>query len=227
MLQRCLPGALVLARRRPAVSARGQPPPAQPQKPRQPADQKPETARRASPEESPVYKEQVVVTASKTEQALVNAPATVSLITGETLQNNALHQLRGSVPGGARAQRHADLRARHQPHEPRRHVDAVDRPARAGRWPQHLPGLLRLRRLGLPAGESRRDQADRSHPRPGLRHLGRQRDERRRQRDHEVAARAAGIERDDRRGRLRPRDVRTGARATARCSTSTARTRRP
>ncbi len=41
------------------------------------------------PEESPVYKEQVVVTASKTEQALVNAPATVSLIAGETLQNNA------------------------------------------------------------------------------------------------------------------------------------------
>ena len=85
MLQRCLPGALVLvlvsalpsdARQTPAA-----PPPAQ-----QP-EQKPEQA--PLPDESPVYKEQVVVTASKTEQALVNAPATVSLIAGETLQNNA------------------------------------------------------------------------------------------------------------------------------------------
>ena len=84
MLQRCLPGALVLvlvgvtptmARQTPAA------PPAQ-----QP-EQKPEQVQ--APEESPVYKEQVVVTASKTEQALVNAPATVSLIAGETLQNNA------------------------------------------------------------------------------------------------------------------------------------------
>ena len=78
MLQRCLPGALVLvlvsalpsdARQAPAA-----PPPAQ-----QP-EQKPEQT--PVPDESPVYKEQVVVTASKTEQALVNAPATVSLIAG-------------------------------------------------------------------------------------------------------------------------------------------------
>lgn len=39
--------------------------------------------------ESPVYEEQVVVTASKTEEALVNAPASVSLITTQTIQNNA------------------------------------------------------------------------------------------------------------------------------------------
>ena len=85
MLQRCLPGALFLvlvsalpsdARQAPAA-----PPPAQ-----QP-EQKPEQV--PVPDESPVYKEQVVVTASRTEQALVNAPATVSLIAGETLQNNA------------------------------------------------------------------------------------------------------------------------------------------
>jgi outer membrane receptor protein involved in Fe transport len=42
-----------------------------------------------TPDESEVYKEQVVVTASKTEEALVNAPASVSLITSETIQNNA------------------------------------------------------------------------------------------------------------------------------------------
>ncbi len=119
-----------------------------------------------------------------------------------------LHQLRRPVPGRARAQRHPDLGPRHQPHQPRRDVDAVDRPAGAGGRPQHLPGLLRLRRLGLSPGEPRRDQADRSDPRPGIRHLGRQRDERRRQRHHQVAARAAGNQRHAWRGHVRPRGVR-------------------
>jgi outer membrane receptor protein involved in Fe transport len=40
------------------------------------------------PEEKQVYEDQVVVTASRSEQALVNAPATVSLITNATLQNS-------------------------------------------------------------------------------------------------------------------------------------------
>jgi outer membrane receptor protein involved in Fe transport len=39
--------------------------------------------------ESPVYSEQVIVTASRTEESLVNAAASVSLITPETIQNNA------------------------------------------------------------------------------------------------------------------------------------------
>jgi iron complex outermembrane receptor protein len=41
------------------------------------------------PQDSPVYREQVVVSASKTEEALVNAPASVSLINTQTIQNNA------------------------------------------------------------------------------------------------------------------------------------------
>src|SRR4051794_13159934 len=53
-------------------------------------------------QESPVYKEQVVVSASKTEEALVNAPASVSIISNQTIQNNASTSyadlLRG-VPG--------------------------------------------------------------------------------------------------------------------------------
>jgi outer membrane receptor protein involved in Fe transport len=85
MLQRCLSGALVLILAG-AVPGRAQQAPA-PQPPAQQPEQKPEQV--PAPEESPVYKEQVVVTASKTEQALVNAPASVSLIAGETLQNNA------------------------------------------------------------------------------------------------------------------------------------------
>jgi iron complex outermembrane receptor protein len=84
MSQRCLAGALLLVLAG-AVPSAAQQPPAQP--PAQQPEQKPEDVQ--APEESPVYKEQVVVTASKTEQALVNAPATVSLIAGETLQNNA------------------------------------------------------------------------------------------------------------------------------------------
>src|SRR5262245_8853689 len=38
------------------------------------------------PQETPTYEEQVVVTASRTEERLVNAPATVSLITPQTIQ---------------------------------------------------------------------------------------------------------------------------------------------
>ena len=108
-----------LSRTRPAAARR-------PQKPAAPADQKPATQptpeTQQTPEESPVYKEQVVVTASKTEQALVNAPATVSLITSQTIAEQRLHQLRRPVPRGARRQRHADLGARHQHHQPRRHL---------------------------------------------------------------------------------------------------------
>ena len=37
--------------------------------------------------ELPVYEEQVVVTASRTEQKLVNAPATVSLISSQAIEN--------------------------------------------------------------------------------------------------------------------------------------------
>lgn len=60
--------------------------------------QKPEQ----KPEEPPKYEETVVVSASKTEEKLINAPATMSVITGRTLQNatsqNFADLLR-SVPG--------------------------------------------------------------------------------------------------------------------------------
>jgi iron complex outermembrane receptor protein len=60
-------------------------------------EQKPE-----QPEEQPKYEETVVVSASKTEEKLINAPATMSVITSQTLQNaptlNFADVLR-SVPG--------------------------------------------------------------------------------------------------------------------------------
>ncbi len=81
-----------------AVPATAQQPAQDPQQ--TPPAQNPEPS--DVPAESPVYKEQVVVTASKTEEELVNAPATVSIIGGQTLQNSGstsyADQFR-SVPG--------------------------------------------------------------------------------------------------------------------------------
>ena len=59
------------------------PPPATPPAP-PPPTQPPAT--QPPGEEKPKYEEQVVVTASKVEQALVNAPATVSVITSQTIE---------------------------------------------------------------------------------------------------------------------------------------------
>ena len=39
----------------------------------------------AKPDQPPIYEEQVVVTASKVEQQLVNAPATVSVVTADVI----------------------------------------------------------------------------------------------------------------------------------------------
>ncbi len=55
-----------------------------------------------NPDEPVSYEEQVVVTASRGEQQLVNAPATVTLITSETIQNSPainIGDLLRAVPG--------------------------------------------------------------------------------------------------------------------------------
>src|SRR5687768_2941365 len=82
---------LVLATSSVALAQTGtQPPP-------QPPPQQPQP-----PAEPPVYEEQVVVTASKVEQQLVNAPATVSVVTADVIAStpstNYAELLRG-VPG--------------------------------------------------------------------------------------------------------------------------------
>ena len=54
------------------------------------------------PEEPPVYEEQVVVTASRVEQQLVNAPATVSVVTADVIASTPATnyaELLRSVPG--------------------------------------------------------------------------------------------------------------------------------
>ena len=56
----------------------------------------------AKPEEPPVYEEQVVVTASKVEQQLVNAPATMSVVTADVIASTPATnyaELLRAVPG--------------------------------------------------------------------------------------------------------------------------------
>ena len=55
-----------------------------------------------APEQVQTYEEQVVVTASKSEEQLVNAPAAVSVISTETIQNSPatnIGDLLRAVPG--------------------------------------------------------------------------------------------------------------------------------
>ena len=74
-----------------------QQPPAQPPQEKKP-DQKPEP----KPEEPPKYEETVVVSASKAEEKLINAPATVSVVTSQQIDRaptQNLAELLRSVPG--------------------------------------------------------------------------------------------------------------------------------
>jgi iron complex outermembrane receptor protein len=86
------------------------PPAAQPAQTKPPTQAKPEGAdqkpagkdKKAEEEQVPRYEEQVVVTASKVEQQLVNAPATVSVINAQTLASKASQDYAGlfrAVPG--------------------------------------------------------------------------------------------------------------------------------
>jgi outer membrane receptor for ferrienterochelin and colicin len=64
--------------------------------------QSPPPAQEPDPDEPISFEEQVVVSASRTEQQLVNAPATVSLVTSETIQNSPainIGDLLRAVPG--------------------------------------------------------------------------------------------------------------------------------
>jgi outer membrane receptor protein involved in Fe transport len=83
-----------------AAAAQAKPPAATPATP---ADQQKEKPKEKPKEgEAPRYEEQVVVTASKVEQELVNAPATVSIVSAQTLEsksNQDYASLFRSVPG--------------------------------------------------------------------------------------------------------------------------------
>ena len=60
------------------------------------------TQNNQNPDQTPTYEEQVVVTASKSEEQLINAPAAVSVVTSETIQNSPatnIGDLLRAVPG--------------------------------------------------------------------------------------------------------------------------------
>ena len=87
MIARLLAGILVVACAEIAFAQGNQQPP-----PGQPPEE----------EKAPTFEEQVVVSASRSEQALINAPAAVTLITSQTLQNSPgsnMGDLLRAVPG--------------------------------------------------------------------------------------------------------------------------------
>jgi iron complex outermembrane receptor protein len=76
--------------------------PSQPAPPPKPEEQKPEQKPEEKPEEPPKYEEVVVVTGSRVEQKLVNAPATMTVIGSQTIQNSpsqSFADLMRNVPG--------------------------------------------------------------------------------------------------------------------------------
>jgi iron complex outermembrane receptor protein len=78
--------------------AQGSQPPAQPQ----PQEKKPEQEKPEKPEEPPKYEETVVVSGSRTEQQLINAPVTMSVIMADMIENAPTRnfaELLRSVPG--------------------------------------------------------------------------------------------------------------------------------
>ncbi|MPZ18852.1 MAG: TonB-dependent receptor [Luteitalea sp.] len=82
--------------------SRDAPPSAQEKPAEPPSQQAPDEASQEASEKLPINEEQVVVTASRTEQSLLNAPATVSVITSQTIeQSPALNygDLFRTVPG--------------------------------------------------------------------------------------------------------------------------------
>jgi outer membrane receptor protein involved in Fe transport len=83
-----------------ATPVLAQQPPPPPQAPQQPP--KPDPEEEEEEEQPPVYAEQVVVTATRIEQQLVNAPATVSVVTSDVIQSTPATnyaELLRSVPG--------------------------------------------------------------------------------------------------------------------------------
>jgi outer membrane receptor protein involved in Fe transport len=72
------------------------------QQPTPPTPQQPQPPPKPEDEQPPVFEEQVVVTASKVEQQLVNAPATVSVVSSDVIQSTPATnyaELFRSVPG--------------------------------------------------------------------------------------------------------------------------------
>ena len=120
----CAAAAPAVSAQQPAAPAQGSAAAGRPSRPR---------SRTRSPSSSPTqpkYEETVVVSASRTEEKLINAPATMTVIGPQTIQSAPTQnfaELLRAVPG---RQHHAGVGARHQRHLARRDRHAR-RPARS------------------------------------------------------------------------------------------------
>jgi outer membrane receptor protein involved in Fe transport len=92
----CGPGLALAQTTTPPPNAQQQPPP-------KPADQKPpEQKQGEKPEQPPTFEETVVVSASKAEEKLIDAPATMSVITSQAIEaapSSNFAELLRSIPG--------------------------------------------------------------------------------------------------------------------------------
>ena len=154
--------------------------------------QQPAPARGRRPRRPVSFEEQVVVSASRTEQQLVNAPAAVSLITTETIQNSPatnIGDLLRAVPGVNVAQMSA------------RDINLTTRGATSTLATSQLAlvdgrsvyldffGMVMWDLVPTNPNDIRQIEVIRG---PGVGGVGRERDDRRRQRHHEDPARAGG-----------------------------------
>ncbi len=128
--------------------------------------------------------ETVVVSASRTESTVLDAPATISVVPASTLQalpSQSFADVLRTVPGMNVIQlsaRDINLTA------PAGNQHACHFAARPARRPFAVSRLLRSRHVGHGADGPGRHQADRGRARPGVGGLGRERAHRRRQHHH-------------------------------------------
>ena len=154
-----------------------------------------------------VHGEEVVVTATRAETSLVNAPATMSVVGNDDDRDLARAELRRPPARACPASTSSRCRR----------ATSTSRAARARRTLSNSQlALLDGRSIYLDffglilwdfvPTQPGRDQADRGRARSGLRGVGRERADRRRQHHHQDAARGARARRvDPHRRRLRPR----------------------
>ena len=129
----------------------------------------------------------VVVTASRNEDRLIDAPVSTSIISAATLETTSAQNygdLLRATPGLKCDSALGARRAGHQP-QPRQHADELA--ARSGGRSQRLPRLLRPRPVGPAPDQLRRRGADRGGAGAGVRGVGRERHDRRRQHHYQAA----------------------------------------
>ena len=127
--------------RRPSLRSRSRP------------DQKPAEQK---PQEPPTFERWSSARRRRRKSSSTHATMSV-LVMGDRVR--AVGELRRAAAVDSRRQRDAGLGAGHQPHQPRGDRNARRGTARDARRPQPLSGFLRLRHVGLPAGELQRGEA--------------------------------------------------------------------